>query len=130
MVTVETRAGIIYAVFTNNSRQAVDTYIDQMIIVMEKHIASAGVNVPMRTLLDVTQSGMFSVKYASTVVTERLQAYPSRPEQFYAYVVNSMQDEAVIQMMDAILARRLQHQRRVYTADQYDAAVAWLQDRA
>ena len=60
---------IYFVTFHDNSRKAVDTYFDLILPELLSHIEQTRIDYPFLLVLDISQSGMFSLQYANQRMT-------------------------------------------------------------
>lgn len=119
--------GIYVCVFYKNSRQAVDDYSQAAWKMLQAQAAEYGAPRSNCFLIDVTQSGMFSVTYAAQRMTTLFKnAAFTMPEQYVAYVTSNLADDMIVRMMNGLTLRNMQHTRRVFHDKQRDEAFEWL----
>lgn len=116
---------IVYR-FYKSSRLAVDQYLSIVDPDIEAHIATYGYDDPMFYVLDVSRSGMFSVNYMRERVNEVVKRHQKTPLSYIAYVTDNPADSVLVNMIDALTARQLEHTRKVFAAQQFDDAIDWL----
>jgi len=112
--------------FYENSREAVDTYVTLVDPDIEAHANNMGADKPIFYVLDVSRSGMFSVNYMRQKVNKLVNDKPRVPVSYIAYITSDPNDSILVNLIDALTARQLEHTRKIFLADQFDDAIDWL----
>lgn len=112
--------------FYENSREAVDTYVTLVDPDIESHANNIGADKPIFYVLDVSRSGMFSVNYMRQKVNKLVNDKPRVPVSYIAYITSDPNDSILVNLIDALTARQLEHTRKIFLADQFDDAIDWL----
>jgi hypothetical protein len=118
--------GIHVYQFNTNTRQAADEYLKLADPDIQAHIDAGNINVPFLYILDVSRSGMFSVNYMRQRVNQLVESKEYWPESYIAYVTNKPDDSVLVNLIDALTSRELDHTRKVFKTEQFDQAVDWL----
>lgn len=113
--------------FAQSHRQAVDDYLQQMAEpLLNAHINAGKVDEPIRIVVDVSQSGMFPVNYMFNHVKTLFAKHEKVPQYYIAFVVRDTGDAMLVQLVDSIAVGSFSNTRRVFTIDQMDDAIDWL----
>lgn len=112
--------------FYKNSREAVDTYLTLVDPDIGAHVEAVGGDKPMFYVIDVSRSGMFSVNYMRQRVDKLVGERPAVPVSYIAYITENPNDSILVNLINALTARQLAHTRKIFLADQFDEAIAWL----
>ncbi len=121
----EIKGIIIYRFFKNN-RDAVDQFLLLADEAAYTHLASDNADKPMLYVLDVSRSGMFSLSYSQQKAKPLVEKHKSSLSSYIAYVIENLNDKILVDMFDAMTARKLQSTRKVFHTQQMDEAVEWL----
>lgn len=112
--------------FYDKSRQAADAYIKLAEPDIQEHIDTYPEDQPYLYVLDVSRSGMFSVNYVRDRVNEVVKRMPRWPESYIAYVTDNPGDSIMVELINAMTSRQLEHTRKVYKTEDFDLAIDWL----
>lgn len=115
----------IYRFFKNN-RDAVDQFLLLADEAAYIHLASDNADKPMLYVLDVSRSGMFSLSYSEQKSKPLVEKHKPSLSSYIAYVIENLNDKILVDMFDAMTARKLQSTRKVFQTQQMDEAVEWL----
>jgi len=116
---------IVYR-FSKNTRDAVDQYLSLIDDEVQAHIDAGNVDKPMGYVIDVSQSGMFSVNYMRNTASSMVAKREKFPENYIAYVTNNLNDSVLVNMMDAMSKRHLDNTRKLFHIDKLDDAIDWV----
>jgi hypothetical protein len=112
--------------FYQNNRAAVDAYLLLVDADIQAHLDTEPVNASMYYVIDVSRSGMFSVNYMRQRVNTIVGKKPRVPTSYIAYVTDAPNDEILVNLINALTARQLEHTRKIFPSEQFDEAIAWL----
>ena len=112
--------------FYQNTRNAVDQYLAIVDKDVQAHIDAGDVDKPMLYVIDVSRSGMFSVKYMSARATPLMKKHAKFPESYIAYVTDKPDDSILVSLIDALTSRKQEHTRKVYKTEEFEQAIDWL----
>lgn len=117
-------------IFYVNDRQTVDAYIGHIEALWRRHAAGyLPSDYVIKFILDISISGMLSLRYAYQQYGLLLKKYPNQPCARLAYITGSPQDIAVAKSFASLYAQGRGHranQRRFFAPDERDAAIRWL----
>lgn len=120
----------VYVVtFYDNSRSTVDSYFDLIMPELLAHIEKTSIDCPFLLVLDISQSGMFSLHYANQRMTSAFADFEQLPVLFIAYLTSDMHDKILVEMMNSLTARKIAHTRQIFPANGLDSALAWLMSK-
>jgi len=125
-IEVEYIDGITLYRFLSNRRDAYDEYLAKFKVQMQKHVDDGKQDEPYPYILDVSQSGMFSINYMMHATKPIIASFDPFPENYIAYVTNNMNDSILIQLLDSLTARGFAHKRKLFHIDDIDKAIEWL----
>lgn len=117
---------IFEVIFKDNTRSAVDEYIQAILIFSDGLRESNRLDRPIYMLIDVTQSGIYSLSYSRQKIGELVQKIGDIPKAYFAYLVDDTQDRFVIESFQYTGNPRQKDTRRVFTGAERDQAIAWL----
>ncbi len=112
--------------FIKSNRQAFDEYLRLFKAEMQKHVDAGRQDEPYPFILDVSQSGMFSVNYMIQATKPIIASFDPFPENYIAYVTNNMTDAILVNLIDGLTARGFAHKRKLFHIDDLDKAIDWL----
>ena len=118
--------GISVFRFYKNTRDAIDQYLTMIDAEMNEHIHAGHVDKPMIYVLDVSQSGMYSLNYMRTRAAELIKQKEKLPENFIAYVTDNPNDTILVNMLNALAVRDLESTRKIFKTEDLDLAIDWL----
>lgn len=118
--------GIPVFKFHTSDRKAVDHYAVIVEPVLQEHIDQHQDKKPLCYIIDVSESGMFSIQYVTSVIGAVLSKFKYRPQHYLAYLTNNPKDKILVEMINGLTARNMAHTRRIYTPDQLQEAIDWL----
>ena len=113
-------------IFKNNTRSAVDDYVQAILAYGDYVRAEDKLNQAIHIMIDVSQSGMYPVKYGSSEVAKVLPQLADLPKAYFAYLVDNSQDSFLIEQLRHFPSTRNQDNRKTFKATQRDEAIAWL----
>ena len=126
VVTIHENTDILEVYFKDNTRNAVDEYIALILQYAEDIRQANKMNVPIRILIDVSESGMYSAAYGVSAFSKIIPQISDIPKTYLAYLVGNPQDRFIIDGARHLSSTRNQDNRRVYTPVEKDKAIAWL----
>ncbi|MGJ3237707.1 MAG: hypothetical protein ACFE0Q_03275 [Anaerolineae bacterium] len=112
--------------FRRVSRAAIDEFYSIAMPIFRAHIEQYQDKVPLCYVLDLSESGMFPVKYMMTKAIEEIGNEAYQPQHYIAYVTRTPQDKMLINILEQLAARNLAHTRKIFKPDQFDTALEWL----
>lgn len=112
--------------FYDKSRQSADAYIELASPDIKEHIETQPEDMPFLYVLDVSRSGMFSVNYVRDRVNQLVKTMPRWPESYIAYVTDNPGDSILVELINAMTSRQLEHTRKIYKTADFDQAIDWL----
>lgn len=112
--------------FLSNSRQAYDEYLAKFKVEMQNHVDAGKQDEPYPFILDVSQSGMFSLNYMMQATKPIIASFDPFPENYIAYLTDNMNDSVLINMLDSLTARGFAHKRKLFHVDDKQKAIEWL----
>ncbi len=119
--------GITVYRFYNNSRDAVDSYLNTMAFpLLKEHVKNNLTNVPLCIVMDVSRTGMLPVSYMLTRIRQNFSLYETLPEYYIAFIIKNLDDELMVRMIEGMTVGSLAHTRRTYSAEAFDEAIDWL----
>lgn len=121
---------IIIVKFFKSDRNAADAYMATILPEIKTHISGENADKPMLIVLDISDSGMFSLQYITQQMQVALAPLPRTPTIYIAYLSSDMQDKVLVDMMNSLNARKVAHTRRIFPTDKLDEAIDWLKKSA
>ena len=112
--------------FYKNTRDAVDQYLNMIVADTNVHIEAGNVDKPMAYVLDVSQSGMYSLNYMRTRAADFIKQKAKMPENFIAYLTDNPNDTSLVNMLNALARRDLESTRKIFKTEELDQANDWL----
>lgn len=112
--------------FYEKSRDASDAYIALVKPDIQEHIDTYPEDQPFLYVLDISHSGMFSVNYMRDRVNEVVKTMRFWPQSYIAYVTDNPGDSILVDLINALTSRELEHTRKVYKTEDFDQAIDWL----
>ncbi len=117
--------------FVDNSRTACDEYVELFGIELQKNFYEAdNPSSIYPCILDVSQSGMFSIKYMSDRLSKAHTNLENPPEMIIAYITHDLQDEALLSLIEQMRISAVSLKRKVFHETQLEEALDWLQSFA
>jgi len=117
---------VFEVIFADNSRSAVDEYVEAVLQFAESLRGTEAMNRPIWLLIDVTQSGIYSLQYSRTKIGELVKQINDIPKAYFAYLVEDAQDRYVIENFSMTGNPRQKDTRQVFTGAERDKAIMWL----
>ncbi len=117
---------IFEVIFKDNSRAAVDDYVQAIHVFAEQLRAKNALDKPIWMLIDVTQSGLYSLQYSRAKVAELIKQIQDIPKAYFAYLVENHNDRYVIENFSMTSNPRQQDVRMVFSGAERDRAITWL----
>lgn len=128
-VTQEQVGEIIVYHFHQSHRRAVDEYLDHMGSPLLKERVDAGlIDTPIRIVVDLSESGMFPVNYMAGRVRDMFDQYEKVPTYYIAYIIKDTSDSVMVKLIEGMTTGYMSHTRHMFTHDQFDQAISWLED--
>lgn len=118
--------GVAVYRFKDNTRYAVDQYLDLVDADVTAHIEAGHVDTPMCYVIDVSQSGMYSINYMRGKAEIYVSRHDKFPENYIAYVTDDLNDSILVNMLNAMAQRGLSNTRKLFKSDVLDEAIDWL----
>lgn len=117
-------------VFHDQTRAAVDAYMNQIAALLAEMARLEAKPKALRVLLDISESGMFPLKYALEKARLALGAAAYVPQIYYAYITDDKSDIAIIKSLDYYSpSPQSKDTRRVFPSDQLEEAKTWLRSK-
>jgi hypothetical protein len=113
--------------FYKNNRQAVDQYLEIAYPYMKDHIDQGKVYQPFCYILDVSRSGMYPINYMVQRATVLMSGFDVPPPNYIAFIAKNPNDAVLVNMIDGLTARNMEHTRKIFPIEKFDDAIAWLQ---
>jgi len=110
------------------TRAAIDEFYTIVRPIYAKHVEQYEDKIPLFYVMDLTESGMFPVKYMMNKAIQEISVHKYQPQQYVAYVITNTQDQMLINILEQLALRNLANTRKIFKPEQLDAAVQWLQD--
>ena len=117
---------IFEVIFIDNSRDAVDEYVDAILKFADTLRKSDKMNHPIWLLIDVTQSGMYSIPYGRAKIGELVKQVGDVPKAYFAYLVEDVKDRYIVENYKHVGNPRQQDMREVFSGAERDKAILWL----
>jgi len=114
--------------FRQVSRAAIDEFYSIAMPIFKSHVEQYQDNMPLFYVLDLSESGMFPVKYMMNKALTEMNKFEYRPLHFIAYVIANTQDKMLIDILSQLSARNLGHTRKIFKPDELDDAITWLHE--
>jgi len=112
--------------FYKNTRDAVDQYLTIISADTDTHIEAGNVDKPMTYVLDISQSGMYSLNYMRTRAATLIKQKEKLPENYIAYVTDKPNDAILVNMLNALATHDLESTRKIFKTEELDQAIDWL----
>jgi len=125
-IEVEYIDGVTLYRFLSNSRDAYDEYLRKFKAEMQKHVDAGKQDQPYPFILDVSNSGMFSINYMMQATKPIIASFDPFPENYIAYLTDNMNDSVLIHLLDGLTARGFAHKRKLFHIDDKHKAIEWL----
>lgn len=127
LVEKDESQGIKIYRFFKNTRSAVDQFLLLFDIDAYEHEETLGADVPILYIIDVSRSGMFSLSYLQQISKPFIEKHDPSLRAYIAYVIENVNDKILVDMFDAMTARKEYHStRKVFQTKQIDEALKWL----
>jgi len=108
-------------IFTKSSRLGMDEYIGFIYEFYEERIKGKS---EVLIILDIHQSGMLPIKYASLIMEKTFKELSPFPKPFVAYLTDETSDRSLINIMDYTASRQVD--RLHFPLDDREKAIEWL----
>lgn len=108
-------------IFASAKRQAMDDYIAIIYEIYDEHLRG---KTAMRIILDIHQSGMLPVKYASAIMEKTFKELAPFPKPYVAYLSAGGMDNSLIATMDYTASKHVD--RLTFPSTDRDKAIEWL----
>ena len=126
-VTVDYIRGIPVFCFANNSRMACDEYIKLFGEELQKnYYAVENPNSHYPSVMDLSQSGMFSIKYMADKLKQAHIALENPPQMITAYIIQNVQDETLFGLVNNMKISAVSLTRKIFHEGEMDEAINWL----
>jgi hypothetical protein len=125
-VTYHSMPDILEVVFNNNSTSAVDEYW----VALEKYVkhlqAQDQLDQPIRIIIDITQSGLYSISYTIVRVKRSPLAVLNLPRTYIVYFTDDVKERFLIDRFSETPNTRAKDSRRVFSSREREIALKWL----
>lgn len=114
--------------FYSVSRPAIDTFYDIAMPIFQDHIDQYADSVPLFYVLNLSDTGMYPVRYMMNKAVEEIAKKAYHPQHYIAYVTSNPQDNMLINILQQLSTNNLEHTRKVFLPHQVDEAIMWLKE--
>lgn len=108
-------------IFVEATRKAMDQYIGTIYEIYDEHLKGKP---SMRILLDIHQSGMLPVKYASAIMEKTFKELAPFPKPYVAYLSEGNLNDSLISTMNYTASKHVD--RLTFQIQDRDKAIEWL----
>lgn len=125
-VVLHDETGIFEVIFKNKSNDAVDEYAAEVLAQGLKLRKANKFNQPVYILIDVTNSGLYSLTYAITRIRENVVQLSDMPRAYFAYITDVKSERIIINQFQYMQNTREKDSREVFGSHERDEAIQWL----
>lgn len=108
-------------IFAESSRRGMDEYIASIYDIYDDHLKGKP---DVLILLDISQSGMLPIKYASLITEKTFNELSPFPKTYVAYLSSDLADKSLVNIMDYTATRKVN--RLYFPLEDRDRAIEWL----
>lgn len=108
-------------IFAESSRQGMDEYIASIYEIYDDYLKGKP---DVLILLDISQSGMLPIKYASLIMEKTFKELSPFPKTYVAYLSSELADKSLVNIMDYTASRKVN--RLYFPLEDRDQAIEWL----
>lgn len=113
--------------FRNNTTTAINDYISAMFMLLKDRRDQNKLHQPIHVIVDVAESGLYSLRYALTRIKEDLIPHTTDiPRIYFAYITDDSGDRMLIEQFQYMQNTRQKDSRKVFGSDERDKAIDWL----
>ena len=113
--------------FKRVNRSAIDEFYTIAMPIFKIHVEQYQDTVPICYVFDLSDSGMFQVRYMMNKAIEEISNFDYHPTHYVAYVITNIHDKMLIDILEQLTTRNLAHTRKVFKPHELSEAVSWLQ---
>ena len=125
-VTYHESPDIVEVVFKDKSEDAIDEYVDVVVRYANQLRAQNKLDQSILIIMDITQSGLFSIKYSVEKISEIIPQMHDMPDAYFAYITDKPDERFMIERLNYFESTRKQDIRKVFRSEERAAAMAWL----
>lgn len=114
--------------FKRVTRGAIDEFYTIAMPIFEIHVKQHQDKVPLFYVFDLSDSGMFSIKYMIDKALKEINEIEYHPIHYIAYVIANTRDKMLIDILEQLTARNLAHTRKIFKPHELSEAITWLQE--
>lgn len=126
IIRKHTNPDIFEIIFKDKSRDAVDEYAEAILEYGMSLRDENKLNRPIYIIVDISQSGLYSLQYALTRIRTNIVQLSDLPRAYFAYITDDHGDRILINQFAFMQNSRSKDSRQVFGSDQRDEAIAWL----
>jgi len=128
-VTISYQRAIPIFHFANNSRSACDEYVALFGVELQRNYYQADNPKPhYPVVLDISQSGMFSIKYMSDKLSQAHTNLQNPPEMIIAYIAHDLKDKTILSLVEHMRISSVSLKRKLFLDTQLEDALDWLEE--
>ncbi len=117
--------------FHEQTRYAVDEYMNQISALLAEMAPLEVRPKVLRVVLDISESGMFPLKYALSKARSAIGGAAYVPQIYYAYITDDKSDISIIKSLDYYSpSPQITDTRRIFPPEQMDDAKKWLNSKS
>lgn len=114
-------------IFKNNSTDAINDYVSAMFVMANYLRDENKLHQPIHILVDVAESGLYSLRYALTrIKDDLLSRTQDLPRAYFAYITDDTGDRMLIEQFQYMQNTRQKDSRKVFGTTERDQAISWL----
>ncbi|GEM_PF-1498863 len=114
-------------IFKDRCNDAINEYVEVMFAILNQIREEHKLDVPLYIMIDTTQSGLYSLRYALTVISKNLIPYATDiPSIYFAYITDDQVDRNLIEQFRFMQNTRQKDSRKVFGSHEREEAIAWL----
>ncbi len=125
-VIMHDETGVFEFVFKDKSTDAVDEYANAILKYGIRLREENKLNQPIYILIDVTNSGLYSLTYAITRIRENIVQLSDMPRAYFAYITDIKSERIIINQFQYMQNTREKDSREVFGSHERDEAIQWL----
>ena len=117
---------IVEIIFKNKIPAAVDEYAEVVLQYGTNLIEQNKLDKPIYIIVNVNQSGLYSLNYAMTRIKENVIKLKSLPRAYFAYITDNHDDKLIIERFGYLPNSRNKDTRRVFGSHERETLMEWL----
>jgi len=114
-------------IFKDKTVDAINEYVEAMLLMAQDVKDRGKLDQPLYIIVDVAESGLYSLRYALTRIKENLIPKVNYlPSIYFVYITDDLSDRMLIEQFKYMDNTRAKDSRKVFGTNERDKAITWL----